>query len=255
VANRATRAEVDPMRIAVVSDIHANLHALTAVQEAIESDAPDRTWCLGDLVGYGARPNECTRAARELADLCLAGNHDLGVLAEVPLEDFSDEAAASALWTREVLEDDTHHYLATLNPQASADEPEVELFHASPHDPVWEYILDIGAAEAAFELTRAPLVLVGHSHVPLIARLEDKVTAGHAPEGTEVDLSRGRILLNPGSVGQPRDGDWRAAYLLLDFDGGTASFRRVEYDVERTQEEIRAAGLPESLAERLRHGI
>ncbi len=243
------------MRIAVVSDIHANLHALAAVQKAIEEDAPDCVWCLGDLVGYGARPNECTSAARELADLCLAGNHDLGVLDEVPLEDFSDEAAAAALWTREILEDEPHDYLTTLNPQASTDEPEVELFHASPRDPIWEYILDVGAAEAAFELTSAPLVLVGHSHVPLIARLEDEVTASHAPEGTEVDLSRGRVLLNPGSIGQPRDGDPRAAYVLLDFDAGAASFRRVEYDVERTQEEIREAGLPESLAERLGHGL
>jgi diadenosine tetraphosphatase ApaH/serine/threonine PP2A family protein phosphatase len=255
VASRAIRDHVQPMRIAVVSDIHANLHALSAVQEAIQDDAPDLVWCLGDLVGYGARPNECTSSTRELADLCLAGNHDLGVLDEVPLEDFSDEAAASALWTREVLEDDQRGYLAELGPQASVDEPEVELFHASPRDPVWEYILDVGAAEAAFELTSSPLVLVGHSHVPLVARLEDEVTASHAPEGTEIDLSRGRVLLNPGSIGQPRDGDWRAAYLVLDFDAGTATFRRVEYAVEQTQQEIIEAGLPESLAERLGHGL
>jgi diadenosine tetraphosphatase ApaH/serine/threonine PP2A family protein phosphatase len=245
------------MRIAVVSDIHANLHALSAVQKALEDDAPDRVWCLGDLVGYGARPNECTFVARELSDLCLAGNHDLGVLgsAEVPLEDFSDEADAAARWTREVLEEDAYDYLAALQPQESVDEPEVELFHASPRDPVWEYILDPGAAEAAFELTGAPLVLVGHSHVPLVARLGDGLTIEHAPEGTEVDLSRDRVLLNPGSIGQPRDGDPRAAYLLLDFDAGTASFRRVEYDVERTQDEIRKAGLPDVLAERLGHGL
>jgi diadenosine tetraphosphatase ApaH/serine/threonine PP2A family protein phosphatase len=241
------------MRIAVVSDIHANLHALSAVQDALQGDSPDQVWCLGDLVGYGPHPNECTNAARELADLCLAGNHDLGVLDAVPLEDFSDEAAAAALWTREVLEDDPRDYLVGLYPQARVDDPQVELFHASPRDPVWEYILDLGGAEAAFELTTAPLVLVGHSHIPLVARPEDEIT--HAPEGTEVDLSRGRVLLNPGSIGQPRDGDARAAYLLLDSDAKTASFRRVEYDVERTQEEIREAELPEALAERLGHGL
>jgi diadenosine tetraphosphatase ApaH/serine/threonine PP2A family protein phosphatase len=243
------------MRVAVISDIHANLHALSAVQNALDRESPDQVWCLGDLVGYGARPNECTTAARELADLCLAGNHDLGVLDEVPLESFADEAAAAALWTRDVLEEEAREYLAGLRPRASMDEPEVELFHASPDDPVWQYVLDLDAVERAFHLTDAPLVLVGHSHVPIVAQLDEEITALHAPEGTEVDLSRGRVLLNPGSIGQPRDGDCRAAYLLLDFEAGTASFRRVDYDVERTQEEIRKAGLPEALAERLGHGL
>jgi diadenosine tetraphosphatase ApaH/serine/threonine PP2A family protein phosphatase len=243
------------MRIAVVSDIHANLHALSAVQEALDREAPDTVWCLGDLVGYGPHPNECTNVARGLAALSLAGNHDLGVLGEVPLDDFSDEAAAAARWTREALEEEQREYLSGLKPQARVDEPEAELFHASPQDPVWEYILDLGAAETAFELTSAPLVLVGHSHVPLVAHLDGEVSAAHAPDGTEVDLARGRVLLNPGSIGQPRDGDRRAAYLMLDFDAGTALFRRVEYDVERTQAEMREAGLPEALAERLGHGL
>ena len=225
------------------------------MQAALDGEAPDQVWCLGDLVGYGPRPNEGTREARDLAALCLAGNHDLGVLDAVPLEDFSEEAASSALWTRDVLEHEPRDYLAALGPQAAVDDPEVELFHASPRDPVWEYILDLDAVEAAFELTTAPLVLVGHSHVPIVGRLEGEVTAFHAPEGTEVDLSQGRALLNPGSIGQPRDGDPRAAYLLLDFEAGTAAFRRVEYDVERTQKEIREAGLPEALAERLGHGL
>jgi diadenosine tetraphosphatase ApaH/serine/threonine PP2A family protein phosphatase len=243
------------MRIAVVSDIHANLHALSAVQDALAEDAPDEVWCLGDLVGYGPRPNECTAAARELSSLCLAGNHDLGVLGEVSLEDFSEEAAAAARWTRDVLEAEPSDYLASLRPLATVDDPDVELFHASPQDPVWEYVLDVDAAESAFQQSSAQLVLVGHSHVPLAARLDDEASASHAPAETEVDLLGGRVLLNPGSVGQPRDGDWRAAYLLLDFEAGTASFQRVEYDVERTQEEIREAGLPGALAERLGHGL
>jgi diadenosine tetraphosphatase ApaH/serine/threonine PP2A family protein phosphatase len=243
------------MRIAVVSDIHANLHALSAVQEAVEKDSPDHIWCLGDLVGYGPRPNECTDVTRGLAGICLAGNHDLGVLDLVPLEDFSDEALESALWTREILADASRAYLAGLRPLARVDEPAVQLFHASPYDPVWEYVLDLAAVERAFELTDAPLVLIGHSHVPIVARLEGEVSAAHAPEGTEVELSRGRLLLNPGSVGQPRDGDRRAAYLLLDFETRTAVFRRVAYDIARTQAEIREAGLPEPLAERLGHGL
>src|SRR5438876_6599159 len=142
VASRAIRAQVDSMRIAVVSDIHANLHALSAVEEGLERDAPDQVWCLGDLVGYGPRPNPSTSGVARLADLCLAGNHDLGVLDEVPIEDFSEEAAAAALWTRQVLAADTREYLARLRPLARAEDPQVELFHASPRDPVWEYVLD-----------------------------------------------------------------------------------------------------------------
>ena len=225
------------------------------MQEALEKDSPDQIWCLGDLVGYGPRPNECTDAARELAGVCLVGNHDLGVLDLVPLEDFSDEALESALWTREILGDASRDYLAGLRPLARVEEPEAQLFHASPYDPVWEYVLDLAAVERAFELTDAPLVLIGHSHVPIVAQVDDVAGAAHAPEGTEVDLSRGRVLLNPGSVGQPRDGDWRAAYLLVDFETHTAVFRRVAYDVARTQAEIREAGLPEPLAERLGHGF
>jgi predicted phosphodiesterase len=255
VASRAIRAPLQPMRIAVISDIHANLHALSAVEDALVADAPDRIWCLGDLVGYGPRPNECTTRTAVLVELCLAGNHDLGVLAEVPLEDFSDEAAEAALWTREVLDDDAREYLGGLHPQARVEKPQVELFHASPRDAVWEYVLDTYTAEAAFEATEAPLVLVGHSHIPIAARLDDELTASHAPEGTDFDLSSGRVLLNPGSVGQPRDGDPRASYVILDLGSGTASFRRVEYAVGRTQAEMRKLGLPDVLAERLGHGL
>jgi diadenosine tetraphosphatase ApaH/serine/threonine PP2A family protein phosphatase len=132
----------------------------------------------------------------------------------------------------------------------------VDLFHASARDPVWEYVLDAGSMRAALEDTVQPLVLVGHSHVPLVVTMDGgQVQAAHAPDGAEVDLSGARVLLNPGSVGQPRDGDWRAAWLFLDLTAGSASFRRAEYDVERTQQEIRENGLPEPLAERLAHGI
>jgi diadenosine tetraphosphatase ApaH/serine/threonine PP2A family protein phosphatase len=242
-------------RVAVISDVHANWHALQAVLAAIDREQTDELWCLGDLVGYGPRPNPCCTVVRERAALSLAGNHDLGVLGQLDLEEFAPDAVASARWTRGVLEPEARSFLESLSPSARRDG--VELFHASPRDPVWDYILSAEAAEAAFELTEEPLVLVGHSHVPLaLAAADGALAGGLAPEGTEAELRAGpRLVLNPGSVGQPRDGDPRAAWLLLDFQAGIASFRRVAYPVERTQEEIRERGLPDALAERLARGI
>jgi predicted phosphodiesterase len=244
------------MRVALISDIHGNLHALDAVIDALEGERVDAVWCLGDLVGYGPRPNACCSKVAARADICLVGNHDLGVLGEIPLDEFSHEAAESARWTQEVLEDDAREYLAGLSPEAVVPGTDIELYHASPRDPVWEYVLDAGAMRAALEGTNGSIVLVGHSHVPLVAVLEDdQLRADHAAGGTEVDLSSGRLLMNPGSVGQPRDGDPRAAFLVLDLEAKSARFGRANYPIERTQEEIRERGLPEPLAERLAHGI
>jgi diadenosine tetraphosphatase ApaH/serine/threonine PP2A family protein phosphatase len=244
------------MRVAVISDVHGNLHALDAVVAAIEEEQPDAIWCLGDLVGYGPRPNECCARVAEVADVCLIGNHDLGVLGEISLEEFSHEAAESARWTQEVLAEHARAYLSELTPAAEIPDAGAELYHASPRDPVWEYVLDAGSMSAALQDTIQPIVMVGHSHVPLTARVDDgQLLAAHAPIGTELDLADRRVLLNPGSVGQPRDGDPRAAFILLDLAGQHAFFRRVEYDVARTQEEIREEGLPEPLAERLAHGL
>ena len=242
-------------RVAVISDVHANWHALRAVLEAIDSEEPDEIWCLGDLVGYGPRPNPCCESVRERAAVCLAGNHDLGVLGQLDLEEFAPDAVVSARWTRGVLRDEPRAYLESLKPTARTTG--VELFHASPRDPVWDYVVTADAVEASFELTEAPLVLVGHSHIPLrIVHSDGGFGGGHAPESTDVDLGTdARLLLNPGSVGQPRDGDPRAAWLLLDFGGGRAHFRRVSYPLERTQEEIRERGLPDALAERLARGV
>jgi predicted phosphodiesterase len=241
-------------RIAVISDVHANWHALESVLAAVEEERPDELWCLGDLVGYGPRPNPCCAAVAERADLCLAGNHDLGVLGELDLLDFSVEAQESARWTQGVLADGARDYLRSLNPTARREG--VELFHASPRDPVWDYVLSAEAAVASFELTEAAIVLVGHSHVPLAISLDGaSLDGGHAPEGTEAELGNGRLLLNPGSVGQPRDGDPRGAWLLLDFGSRRGWFRRTAYPVERTQTEIRERGLPDALAERLAHGV
>jgi predicted phosphodiesterase len=242
------------MRVAVVSDIHSNLHALDAVLAAIDAEAPDELWCLGDLVGYGPRPNECCAILAERADVCLAGNHDLAVRGTIDLEEFGGEAAVAARWTRDVLAPDAQALLDRLEPEGSAHG--VALYHGSARDPIWEYVLSDEGARATLELTGSPLVLVGHSHVALqVVESGDEVAGGLAPAGTEVELLGVRGLLNPGSVGQPRDSDPRASFLLLDLETWKASFRRVEYDVKGTQQEIRAAGLPEMLAGRLELGI
>ena len=240
-----------PLRVAALSDIHGNLYALEAVLAAVEKDTPDEVWSLGDVVGYGPRPNACCRLVAEGARIGLAGNHDLGVLGLLDLDEFSYDAAFSARWTRGVLTDESRTYLEGLPSQAKVDS--AELFHGSPTDPVWDYVLTLDGALDALHRTEAPVVLVGHSHAALAIAIDG--WGGLAPAGTEVDLTRGRWLLNPGSVGQPRDGDPRASYLLLDFASGKASFRRVPYPVERTQAEIRERKLPETLAERLAHGV
>ena len=240
------------MRVAVVSDIHGNLHALKAVLRSVDAEKPDAIWCLGDLVGYGPRPNRCCALVAERADVCLIGNHDLGVLGRIDLEDFSPDAAAAARWTMEVLEDEPRRYLESLAPQAVL-EP-AELYHASPRDPVWEYVLAPEIAFLSLEATEKPLVLVGHSHVALRFGAEQLALALNE-DGTEVDLGSERWLLNPGSVGQPRDGDPRAAWLMLDFDAERAVYHRVTYPIEKTQAEIRERGLPEPLAERLASGV
>ena len=240
------------MRVAVVSDVHANLHALEAVLAEIDAQEFDALWCLGDVVGYGPRPNECVAEVRERAAICLAGNHDLVVTGQISSLAFAGEAAAAAAWTRSVLQEPARAFLEALEPAATA--PGVELFHGSPRDPVWDYVLSDAAARGSFELTTEPLVLVGHSHVALHVA-DDGLELTAALPGTALDLARARRLLNPGSVGQPRDGDRRAAWLEIDNASGRATFRRTEYPVERTQSEMHERGLPRALAERLVHGL
>jgi diadenosine tetraphosphatase ApaH/serine/threonine PP2A family protein phosphatase len=241
------------MRIALVSDVHGNLPAFEAVMEDVRESAAEETWCLGDLVGYGAQPEACVELARETCDVCLAGNHDLVVIEEIDIGDFSHSAAAAALWTRENISEETAGFLRDLDPVDTGREP--ALYHASPRDPVWEYILSEPAAEAAFAATTEPLVLVGHSHIALAIVLDDRgVHGGTADAGTELELRGARHLLNPGSVGQPRDGDPRAAWLVIDTSSARATFRRTGYPIELTQAEMRERGLPEVLATRLAYG-
>jgi diadenosine tetraphosphatase ApaH/serine/threonine PP2A family protein phosphatase len=242
------------MQVAIVSDIHGNRHAFEAVLDDVRSTGARELWCLGDVVGYGADPDDCCALARRHAAVCLAGNHDLAVTGELPLDEFSRGAALAARWTQEVIADENLEWLRSLRPQGAEDG--VGLYHASPRDPVWEYVLSALLAELCLDAAPERVCLVGHSHVALsFQRPEGEPATGTARRGGEAaDLGAGEWLLNPGSVGQPRDGDARAAWLLLDTAGWRAQWRRIEYDVAGAAAAIRAARLPDSLAERLEYG-
>jgi diadenosine tetraphosphatase ApaH/serine/threonine PP2A family protein phosphatase len=175
------------------------------------------------------------------------------VIGALPLDDFAGDAAAAARWAQSVLAPGAREYIAGL--ASSGVVRGVGLYHGSPRDPVWEYVLSWEAARDAIHDSGTDVTIVGHSHVPLAIPQRDGPEGGHAPGGTEIDLAGTRWLLNPGSVGQPRDGDPGAAWLLLDLDRRRASFRRTSYDVARVQEAIRATRLPEALAERLAYGV
>jgi predicted phosphodiesterase len=241
------------MRVAVISDIHGNLAALEAVLAALDADPVEAVWCLGDVVGYGPQPNDCCDLVRERASVTLCGNHDLAVRGTIDLEEFSGDAGIAARWTQTVLRDDVREWLNGLTPLGEAEG--VALFHGSARDPVWEYVLSDESAVATLLMTSQQLVLVGHSHVALqVALRGTELEGGLAPVGTVLGLGEARWLLNPGSVGQPRDGDPDAAYLVLDLDAKTATYRRVGYDVARTQSAMHDVGLPEQLALRLAVG-
>ncbi len=264
-------------RILLISDIHANLAAL----EAVFSDAQgqyDTVWCLGDVVGYGPRPNECVELVREQASLCVMGNHDWAVLEKpgIDVEDFNPQARHAVLWTRAQLRAENRAYLDQLpaQPVQPPVTPTVLVTHASPREPVWEYILTPTIALENFALFDAALGLVGHTHKPALYRWQFHPSSAEnndsaQPHGMatvdhlqprpnhpiQLTLSAvQRLIVNPGSVGQPRDNDARAAYVLLDLTAKTLVQRRVSYPVELTQSQMRAAGLPKRLIDRLSFG-
>src|SRR5918994_4082239 len=203
------------MRVAIASDIHGNKQAFQAVIAAAEADGADELWCLGDLVGYGGEPDACVALADAHCTICLAGNHDLAVVDVLSLDDFSRGAALAARWTREVITEETREYLLSLSPKGSSEG--LGLFHASPRDPIWEYVLSALAAELCFDATDHRISVIGHSHVALsFHRPEGEAASGTTRrDGVQVDLSAGEWMLNPGSAGQPRGGGPRGAGLLL----------------------------------------
>jgi len=245
------------LRVAVLSDIHSNRQALEAVLAAVEEADVDQAWCLGDMVGYGADPDACTALVRERCATCLVGNHDLAVLGGLDISTFSETAAAAVEWTREHVNEETLEFLAELEPTAS--QQGVGLFHASPRDPIWEYVISNDQADAGFDAQEERVGLIGHSHIALFFCRAPGSHRGYAQgaqaeAGLEIELPDGQWMLNPGSVGQPRDGDPRAAWLELDTATWTARWHRIEYDIAAAATAIRAAGLPPSLADRLEVG-
>lgn len=240
------------MRILVVSDVHANLAALQAVL-ADAAGQFDRVWSLGDIVGYGPHPNECLALLAEHEHVSIPGNHDYGVLGRISLDDFNPDARQANLWSRAQLSDDSRRYLESLPEMAV--EGEFTLAHGSPRAPIWEYLFYARNAQESFGYYETSVCLVGHTHVPVIFAQFDGATEVISPQpGATVQLDAGRYIINPGSVGQPRDGDPAAAYLLVDTAARTFGHRRVAYDVDRTQAEMRALGFPPRLIARLDFG-
>jgi diadenosine tetraphosphatase ApaH/serine/threonine PP2A family protein phosphatase len=245
------------LRVAVLSDVHSNQPALEAVLAAVAEAGVEETWCLGDVVGYGAQPDACADLIEQHCDVCLVGNHDLATLGDLDVSSFSEAAATAVEWTRENASAATFEFLRGLEPAGSREG--VGLFHGSPRDPIWEYVLATDQAEAGMDFQRERIGLIGHSHVSLFFTRPDGALPGdangaQAGDGALLGLESGEWLLNPGSAGQPRDGDPRGAWLELDTDEWTARFHRVPYDVATAAETILAAGLPSQLAERLETG-
>ena len=242
------------MRILVISDIHANYTAL----EAVLSDAgsTDETWCLGDMVGYGPDPNAVVELVREQPHLtCVLGNHDVAVMGKMALEAFNGDARRSLIWTEKVLTADNMNFLKSL-PQNTKVRGRVTLAHGSPRDPIWEYVLNTLSARLNFDHFDTPFCFVGHSHIQSMFQLNeqnDRVTMEVAREREATPLTP-RVILNPGSVGQPRDRDPRAAYAIYDSKADTWEARRVAYNIAEVQQRIRESNLPEKHAVRLAEG-
>ena len=258
------------MRYLIISDIHSNLAAFEAVLADVGSF--DKVWCLGDMVGYGPDPNECVERLRDLPHICVAGNHDWATLGKLDTEDFNPNAKRACLWTRKQLSPSNLGYLEAL-PKSLVEE-DFTLVHGSPRHPIWEYILNSSIAQANFEHFDTRFCLVGHTHVPVIYRSH---VSGHnpnqacdtliptpssPPQGGEkrggLALGEDRLIINPGSVGQPRDGDPRASYAILDSDRKRSDlsleYRRISYPIETTQARMVEKDLPVRLIIRLGYG-
>jgi len=244
------------MRCLVLSDIHANLTAFEAVLD--DAGRFDFIWCLGDVIGYGPDPNECVARLREHPHLCLSGNHDWAALGKIDLRGFNSDARISSEWTRQHLTPAARAYLQSLAP--SLIESGYTLAHGSPRQPVWEYILDPLTAEHNFSAFTTTACLVGHTHIPAMFYLPEDLTNSQHCEprsplwNQPVHLNSGRWIVNPGSVGQPRDGNPDASYAILDLDENMWEYRRIRYPVHETQRRMREQGLPSRLIERLAQG-
>ena len=242
------------MRYAILADIHANLAALTAVLEDIKGkDGVDELWCLGDIVGYGPEPGECIKLLRQYNPVCVAGNHDLGAVGKLELSYFNPAAAEACQWTAEKLNPVDARYLEDL--PKTVQKGDFLLAHGSPMEPVMEYVMSTSVAEKNFSFFNSQFCLVGHTHMPMAFKQEeDSCTSIALSPGIGLVMHGHRMIINPGAVGQPRDGDPRASYAIYDSEGHMLRLYRVSYDIRATQDKMMQAGLPISLVTRLEKG-
>jgi predicted phosphodiesterase len=242
------------MQVLVISDIHANYNALEAVLR--QAGNVDETWCLGDLVGYGPDPNAVVEEVRDIPNLtCLLGNHDVAVTGKMPFETFNGDARRSLTYHEQVITATNMDYLRSL-PSKKTVRGNATLAHGSPRDPLWEYILNSLTARLNFDQFDTPWCFVGHSHIQCVFSLNEKndqVLVEQTKPNETIKL-RSKMILNPGSVGQPRDRDPRAAYAIYDTEANTWTPRRAEYNVAEVQQRIRELKLPEKHAIRIGEG-
>lgn len=243
------------MRLGIFSDIHSNLESLQAVVDFLSREKIDQFLCLGDIVGYGANPNECVAIIKSLNCICVAGNHDYGVLDKFDIENFNEAAQIAIQWTKSRLNKENIEYLAKLPLQA--EWKQFFLVHASPQEPyAWHYIFRLNQAEVQFQYFNQPICLIGHSHYPFIVEEDlSKKQVRAFPKSNTVTINGDcRYLVNVGSVGQPRDGDPRACVVIFDNETNCLKYQRVAYNIELAQKKIISAGLPSMLAHRLAFG-
>lgn len=243
------------MRYAILADIHSNLVAFKTVLQDIENKGGfDQIWCLGDIIGYGPEPHDCITLLRQFDHICVPGNHDWAAIDLIDTTDFNEDAALANQWTAEQLTDNDKDYLKSL--QLSISNDDFTLAHGSPREPIWEYLISVPAAEENLEIFKTRYCLVGHSHIPLIfEQSDDKVAVRKLHDGDTIELGENRLIINPGSVGQPRDYDPRASYILYDSETGVLSHHRINYDISATQESMVKKNLPEFLIYRLSDGM
>jgi predicted phosphodiesterase len=243
------------MRYAILGDIHSNLEAFQAVLSDIEKrGALDKILCLGDIIGYGPDPKECIHLLQQYEYICVAGNHDWAATGNINTSDFNPDAAKANNWTSGQISEENKNFLSRL-PQI-AREGEFTLAHGSPRQPIWEYLLSLKAAEDNFPFFETKYCIVGHSHIPLVFEHTGELITYHDfHNGTPISLGENRLIINPGSVGQPRDNDPRASYVLYDSDSTLIQNYRIEYDITVTQQKMIKKELPEFLVSRLAFGL
>ena len=244
------------MRYAIVADIHANLAAFTAVLADIKQrGGAEEIWCLGDVVGYGPDPHQCIELLRQCNHVCIAGNHDWAAIGKISTSDFNPDAAAACRWTAKQLSPDDVKYLGSLPLVIEKDD--FTLVHGSPREPIWEYLLSISNAKENFGNFQTKFCLVGHSHVPLVFECDETGACffNRFLLNIRLVLGKNRLIINPGGVGQPRDGDPRASYAIYDSDAKMVTLYRVPYDVSATQDKMMEHKLPLRLVARLSHDI